>query len=59
MDKYICAEKDCNAWHRNKSRWDAMHANDDGWFFERNGNVWCPRHRPAWLTTWRDGKYEL
>lgn len=25
----------------------------DGWFQQRNGDVWCPDHIPGWVEAWR------
>jgi hypothetical protein len=24
-----------------------------GWFFQRNGDAWCPEHVPEWVAEWR------
>jgi hypothetical protein len=31
---------------------------EQGWFFERNGNAWCPKHHPAWVEGWRKKQAE-
>lgn len=51
-----CSSRDCmnsiknNAWSRIKA---------EGWFFQHNGDVWCPDHIPDWVEAWRanKGKY--
>jgi hypothetical protein len=28
----------------------------EGWFFQRNGEAWCPNHNPEWVIEWRSKK---
>jgi len=34
--------------------WGYIKANDAGWFFQRNGDCWCPDHIPEWVPAWRE-----
>lgn len=27
-----------------------------GWFEQKDGTVWCPKHTPAWVAAWRAKK---
>lgn len=36
--------------------WAKVKANDDGWFFQKDGNVWCPVHVPEWVPAWREAQ---
>lgn len=29
-----------------------------GWFHQKNGDSWCPKHKPAWVAEWRKKKHE-
>lgn len=48
-----CQQEGCteslpnHAWGRIKA---------DGWFQMKNGQIWCPKHRPEWYASWRRGK---
>lgn len=48
-----CDEKGCTKTVKNHA-WGRIKA--DGWFFTREGGVWCPDHRPEWYAAWRRGK---
>lgn len=45
-----CAQPECpeslpdHGWGRIKA---------DNWFQQRNGDIWCPNHRPEWYAAWR------
>lgn len=28
--------------------WGSVKAHGEGWYQQKNGLVWCPRHRPSW-----------
>ena len=28
----------------------------EGWFFQMNGDSWCPEHHPEWVAEWRRNK---
>lgn len=28
----------------------------DGWFFQRDGRAYCPKHVPEWVANWRKEK---
>lgn len=47
-----CKENECtNTFH--SSRWGNQHAQNRGWFLQRNGDAWCPDHIPEWVAEWR------
>lgn len=33
--------------------WNKIRAHDLGWFEQKNGTAYCPRHVPEWVTEWR------
>lgn len=33
--------------------WGKRKASNEGWFFQRNGDAWCPEHTPEWVESWR------
>lgn len=36
------------------SRWSHIRAAEQGWYFQRDGCVWCPEHRPPYApATWK------
>ncbi len=37
-------------------RWGKTKAAGDGWFFAKDGGVWCPVHLPEWYTAWKAKK---
>ena len=36
-----------------KNRWENTRAQTEGWFLQRNGDVYCPEHVPGWVAGWR------
>lgn len=47
-----CTEEGCPAEFPDH-RWGRIRAADDGWFFQRTGERWCPVHVPSWVPAWR------
>lgn len=43
-----CSHPGCNAAHPG-SKWDNIQAGRDGWFHQRDGNAYCPKHVPKWV----------
>lgn len=55
--EFRCARKPpCSARVRVASKWDRIKAGDEGWFFQKDGTAWCPKHTPAWVAEWRRRK---
>lgn len=46
----VCADPGCEAEIKDHA-WGRIKA--DGWFQQRNGDVWCPDHIPDWVEAWR------
>lgn len=38
------------------SKWDIIRAGEAGWFFQKNGDTYCPKHNPPWVKEWRERK---
>jgi len=36
--------------------WAKVRASDKGWFFQKDGTIWCPEHVPEWVPAWRAEK---
>lgn len=36
--------------------WGAKQAERLGWFIQKNGDAWCPKHIPNWVAKWRAQK---
>jgi hypothetical protein len=36
--------------------WARVNAQEEGWFFKKDGTAYCPDHAPAWVETWRQSK---
>lgn len=35
-------------------KWNSIRAHANGWYFQKNGDAYCPEHRPSWAPkTWR------
>lgn len=45
-----CSEPSCKA-VITRNAWTLIKADD--WFFQRNGDCWCPEHIPDWVPEWR------
>lgn len=50
-----CCEESCTATHPG-SKWDCMRADKEGWFHSKEGKIYCPEHKPAWVNSWRAKK---
>lgn len=48
-----CSQPDCTQVVKNHA-WAKIKA--DGWFFQRDGSLWCPEHVPDWVDAWRARK---
>jgi hypothetical protein len=35
------------------SKWNLIKAQEDGWFFGKNGVSYCPEDLPKWVVDWR------
>lgn len=35
------------------NKFSHIRAGDKGWFFEKDGTVYCPNHTPGWVSQWR------
>jgi hypothetical protein len=47
-----CAEDGCTNAVK-QDHWSSIHAHGEGWFFQKNGLIWCPDHTPEWVEEWR------
>lgn len=47
-----CSYAGCSATLKNGA-WSKIKAN---WFFQKNGDNWCPLHQPEWVSMWRKQK---
>lgn len=36
-----------------KNKWESIRMGDAGWFFQKNGDSYCPLHVPIWAKKWR------
>jgi hypothetical protein len=45
-----CKRTCVNNYHEN------IRSGEEGWFFQRNGDAWCPDHNPEWVIEWRAKK---
>lgn len=36
-----------------RHKWGVIKAHNEGWFFQKNGDVYCPEHVPEWVAKWR------
>lgn len=48
-----CAHPGCPKVFRDRHQWDQNEAQKAGWFFQKNGDRWCPEHNPPWVVEWR------
>lgn len=39
-------------------KWNIMRAEKEGWFFQKDGTAYCPKHVPAWVPAWRANRAE-
>jgi hypothetical protein len=47
-----CNEPECAESYA-AHHWGAVKAADEGWFLQRDGTAWCPKHNPPWVADWR------
>ena len=47
---HTCNECDAQC---KSDHWNTKKAQREGWFFMRNGDVFCPLHVPDWVEEWR------
>lgn len=47
--------QECDASVKADSRWAKTRAHSDGWYFMRDGRVFCPAHRPPWAKPLTEG----
>lgn len=40
------------------SKFGNVRAQEQGWFFQKNGDMYCPEHVPEWVAEWRAKKKE-
>lgn len=57
MDKW-CSFPDCKATYK-ANKWGQIKAHDAGWFFQKDGQGFCPEHVPEWVAGWRAGKAQV
>lgn len=50
-----CSATDCDESIKDHY-WGRVHAGEAGWFFQKNGDSWCPDHNPPWVAEWRSRK---
>lgn len=50
-----CCVPGCSNTHK-ADRWNTSKAQALGWFFQKNGQAWCPEHTPDWVAEWRARK---
>lgn len=50
--KAHCSERECDATHEDH-RWGRTKAHSEGWFYQKDGTIWCPTHVPDWVNAWR------
>jgi hypothetical protein len=43
----------CGVTGGKKHHWGQQKAQNEGWFFQKNGDTFCPEHVPAWVGPWR------
>jgi hypothetical protein len=48
-DYIFCDEPNCSEKIKNH-KWGKTKA--EGWFFQKNGQSWCPYHIPIWHKSW-------
>lgn len=53
-----CAVKDCLATYKSH-KWGQIKAGDEGWFFTKENEAFCPAHVPSWVEEWRAKKKQL
>lgn len=53
--KNVCAQPRCKESY-SKSRHETIAAGHKGWFMQKDGQAWCPKHTPDWVASWRERK---
>ena len=48
-DFIVCDQTGCDEKIKNH-KWGQIKAVD--WFFQKNGQAWCPAHVPDWYASW-------
>lgn len=48
-----CSAEDCEASFV-AHKWGSIKAHDEGWFLQKDGTVYCPKHTPDWVKEWRE-----
>jgi hypothetical protein len=51
-DMVSCNEPGCPEEYASH-KWGTIKANGEGWFIQKDGIVWCPKHTPSWVADWR------
>lgn len=49
----VCAEEGCTEEIANH-KWAKIRA--VGWFQQKDGKAWCPKHTPEWVEAWRKNR---
>jgi hypothetical protein len=57
-DPVQCRHKGCKE-ETDSSRFGRIRATAAGWFFQKNGDCWCPRHVPEWVVEWRERQADI
>ena len=53
--KAACSKPNCESDYF-PDKWGKIEAVNLGWFLQRNGDAWCPKHIPDWVAEWRARK---
>lgn len=48
----VCSHPGCERSFRDH-RWGQTKAHGEGWFIQKDGTAWCPKHVPDWVEEWR------
>lgn len=51
----FCSVRTCTNSFK-KHYWGSIKAQNDGWFLQKNGDIWCPEHLPDWYEEWKAKK---
>lgn len=47
-----CNESSCDR-KTKTDKFNKIRAAEQGWFFQKDGSIWCPDHVPGWVASWR------